>query len=73
MQQLTPQQALQNLKSGLDLATARGAFQNLEQPTTLLNCIQIIANELNRNDSSSGTADHSDTMDRRPLGTDEKS
>jgi hypothetical protein len=46
MQQITPQQAINNLKAGLDIATKKGAFDNLETVATLLQSLTIIAQEL---------------------------
>jgi hypothetical protein len=46
MQQLTPNQALNNLKQGLDIATKKGAFDNLETAATLLQSLTVIAQEL---------------------------
>jgi len=46
MQQLTPNQALNNLKQGLDIATKKGAFENLETAATLLQSLTVIAQAL---------------------------
>ena len=46
MQQLTPNQALNNLKQGLDIATKKGAFDNLETAATLLQSLTVIAQAL---------------------------
>ena len=46
MQQLTPNQALNNLKQGLDIATKKGAFENLETAATLLQSLTVIAQEI---------------------------
>ena len=46
--QLTPQQALHNLKAGLDIATKKGAFDNLEQAATLLQSLVILDGVINQ-------------------------
>lgn len=45
--QLTPQQAIQNLKAGLDIATKKGAFENLEQAATLLQSLVVLNGIIN--------------------------
>lgn len=66
MQQLTPQQAIQNLKQGLDIATKNGAFANLETTATLLQSLQVVAQEIskhdnNGNDTGGNTIDNSNS------------
>lgn len=48
--QLLVNKALDNIKQGLDIATKKGAFENLETAATLLQSLQIIAQELQQNE-----------------------
>jgi hypothetical protein len=48
MQTLTTNQSLNNLKQGLDIATKKGAFDNLETVATLLQSLNVIAQELQK-------------------------